>query len=337
MRYVVTGGAGFIGSNFARMLLSGSLVQEELKVVVLDNFGYASNLENLQMYSSDSRLTVIKGDITDETVVEEVLKRNDIVVNFAAQSHVDRSLSNPSEFVKSNIVGVETLMRFGLKNGISRFIQVSTDEVYGSKVEGESQESDALLPNSPYSASKAAADLLVRSYVQSFGLNASITRCCNNFGPYQFPEKLIPLFITNLLNGKSVPIYGTGLNIREWIHVDDHCRAIQTVISRGKAGEIYNLGTKDRLTNIALTALILEELGKTESEIAYVDDRPAHDQRYALSTFKAESELGMTFNADFKNQLKATIEWYRTNSSWWNKLKVTTNTDSNSRKVSYEV
>ena len=336
MRYVVTGGAGFIGSNFVRMLLNGSLVSEELEVVVFDNFGYASSAENLRMYSSDSRLTVVKGDITDESAVEEILKSNDIVVNFAAESHVDRSLLNPSEFVKSNIVGVEILMRFGLKNGISRFIQVSTDEVYGSKVEGESQEDDSLLPNSPYSASKAAADLLVRSYVKSFGLNASITRCCNNFGPYQFPEKLIPLFITNLLNGEKVPIYGTGLNVREWIHVDDHCRGIQTVISSGKAGEIYNLGTKDRLTNLALTALILKELGKSESEIVYVDDRAAHDQRYALSTLKAQSELGITFETEFKKQLKDTIEWYRNNSSWWGKILARTNTQINSREVSYE-
>lgn len=317
MRYLVTGGGGFIGSNYVRMLLSGTLAQGEIEILVLDNFGYASNRENLKKYSQDRRLTVVEGDITDEAVVDEVMKKNDVVVNFAAQSHVDRSLSNPSEFIKSNIVGVETLMRYGLKNEISRFIQVSTDEVYGSKTEGESEEGDPLLPNSPYSASKAAADLLVRSYVESFGLNASITRCCNNFGPYQFPEKLIPLFITNLLTGKRVPVYGSGLNIREWIYVDDHCRGIQKVVASGKPGGIYNLGTKDRLSNIELTRLILNVLQKDETEIEHVDDRPAHDLRYALCTKKAQTELGLTFETDFNSRLKDTIDWYKNNSSWW--------------------
>jgi dTDP-glucose 4,6-dehydratase len=265
------------------------------------------------------------------------MKKNDIVVNFAAQSHVDRSLSNPSEFIKSNIVGVETLMRYGVKKEISRFIQVSTDEVYGSKVEGESEEGDPLLPNSPYSASKAAADLLVRSYVESFGLNASITRCCNNFGPYQFPEKLIPLFITNLLTGQRVPIYGSGLNIREWIHVDDHCRGIQKVISSGKPGEIYNLGTKDRLTNIDLTKMILNELQKDESEIEYVRDRPAHDLRYALCTVKAQNELGITFETDFNIQLKDTIDWYKNNFSWWSPLIATSKLGLSSKVPLHEI
>ena len=317
MRYLVTGGAGFIGSNFVRMLLSGSLASDDLEIVVLDNFSYAANLANLAMYSQDSRLSVIKGDITDEDLVDEVLKKNDVVVNFAAQSHVDRSLSNPSEFIRSNIVGVENLMRHGLKNGISKFIQISTDEVYGSKIENESHEGDSLLPNSPYSASKAAADLLVRSYVKSFGLNASITRCCNNFGPFQFPEKLIPLFVTSLILKRKVPVYGSGLNIREWIHVDDHCRGIQKVIALGQPGEIYNLGTNHRLSNIELTRMILHELGKDESAIEFVVDRPAHDFRYALSTKKTRDELGLSFTSDFKDLLKSTIEWYKANPEWW--------------------
>jgi dTDP-glucose 4,6-dehydratase len=320
MRYLVTGGAGFIGSNFVRMLLGGSLVSDDLEVVVLDNFSYAANLANLKMFSEDARLSVVKGDITDEDLVGEVLKKDDVVINFAAQSHVDRSLSNPSEFVRSNIVGVETLMRQGLKNGISKFVQISTDEVYGSKIENESHEDDSLLPNSPYSASKAAADLLVRSYVKSFGLNASITRCCNNFGPFQFPEKLIPLFITSLIMERKVPVYGSGLNIREWIHVDDHCRGIQKVIAAGQPGEIYNLGTNHRLSNIELTEMILHELGKDQSAIEYVDDRPGHDFRYALNTQKARDELGLVFTTDFNDLLKSTIEWYRVNPEWWRPL-----------------
>jgi dTDP-glucose 4,6-dehydratase len=320
MRYLVTGGAGFIGSNFVRMLLATTSVGNDLEVVVLDNFSYAANLANLAMCSEDSRLSIIKGDITDENLVDEILKQDDVIVNFAAQSHVDRSLSNPSEFIRSNIVGVENLMRHGLKNRISKFVQVSTDEVYGSKIEVESHEDDSLLPNSPYSASKAAADLLVRSYVKSFGLNASITRCCNNFGPYQFPEKLIPLFITNLIMGRKVPIYGSGQNIREWIHVDDHCRGIQKVVSSGQPGEIYNLGTNHRLSNVELTRMILHELGKDESAIEYVADRPAHDFRYALNTQKAREKLGLNFNTNFRNLLNSTVEWYKANPEWWSPL-----------------
>lgn len=320
MRYLVTGGGGFIGSNYVRMLLRGELKADNLEITVLDNFGYAANFENLKMHSTDSRLSIVRGDITDETVVEHVMKNIDVVVNFAAQSHVDRSLSDPSEFIQSNIVGVETLMRLGLKNKISKFIQVSTDEVYGSKADGESHEGDVLLPNSPYSASKAAADLLVRSYVESFGLNANITRCCNNFGPYQFPEKLIPLFITNLISGRKVPVYGSGLNIREWIYVDDHCRGIQNVLSSGLPGEIYNLGTKHRLSNIDLTRMIIQELGKEESCIEYVRDRPGHDFRYALNSSKARTELKINFDTNFKNSLRTTIEWYSNNPNWWGPL-----------------
>jgi dTDP-glucose 4,6-dehydratase len=302
------------------MLLGETIRNDNLEVVVLDNFSYAANLANLKLFLEDSRLSIIKGDITDEELVDDVLKPDDVVVNFAAQSHVDRSLSNPSEFIRSNTVGVENLMRQGLKNRISKFVQISTDEVYGSKIEHESTEDDPLLPNSPYSASKAAADLLVRSYVKSFGLNASITRSCNNFGPYQFPEKIIPFFITNLMQERKIPVYGSGLNIREWIHVDDHCRGIQKVIAMGQPGEIYNIGTNHRLSNIELTRMILREIGKDESEIEYVIDRPAHDFRYALNTRKSRDDLGLSFTTDFSELLKTTIDWYRANPQWWSPL-----------------
>lgn len=320
MRYLVTGGAGFIGSNFVRQLLQGNRKEAQIEVIVLDNFGIGSNTENLVTFKDDPRLHVIAGDITNEETVKSVMKRIDVVLNFAAESHVDRSLTNPSSFIQSNIVGTEVLLRTAVDNGISRFIQISTDEVYGSIESGESIETDPLLPNSPYSASKASADLIVRSYVESFGFNASITRCCNNFGPYQFPEKMIPLFVTNLLEGKKVPLYGNGKNIREWIYVEDHCKGIEAVIHNGSKGEIYNIGTSNRISNLDLTLLILSIMNLSPDMIEYVEDRKGHDLRYALNSQKLNKNLGVKFESNFQEKIIETIEWYKKRIDWWSPL-----------------
>lgn len=285
MNYFVTGGAGFIGSNYVRMLLTDKF-GPVLKVTVFDKLTYAGNLDNLKEVAGDPRFSFVKGDICDEKLVRDSISKDDIVVHFAAESHVDRSISGPSEFVRTNILGTQVLLSVALENRAKLFLHVSTDEVYGSVESGDSVESDPLLPNSPYSASKAASDLLVRSYVQTYGLDARITRCCNNFGPNQYPEKFIPLSVKSLKEGKEIPVYGDGLNIREWIHVDDHCLAIQAVIRDGQPGEIYNIGSGESFSNLEIANHILDSFGFDRTRLSFVKDRAGHDFRYSLNSEK---------------------------------------------------
>jgi dTDP-glucose 4,6-dehydratase len=286
MNYFVTGGAGFIGSNYVRMLLTNQLGSIS-KVTVFDKLTYAGNLENLAEVSSDIRLNFIKGDICDAKLVENSIQENDVIVHFAAESHVDRSISGPFEFVNTNVLGTQVLLAAAHRKNAKLFLHVSTDEVYGSIESGSSVETDPLLPNSPYSASKAASDLLVRSYVKTFGVDARITRCCNNFGPNQFPEKFIPLAIKQLNEGKKIPIYGDGKNVREWIQVEDHCRAIQSVIENGSAGEIYNIGSGIQMTNLEIAEILATNFKLSlDVAIEFIPDRPGHDLRYSLNTKK---------------------------------------------------
>jgi dTDP-glucose 4,6-dehydratase len=286
MNYFVTGGAGFIGSNYVRMLLTNQLGPVS-KVTVLDKLTYAGNLENLSEVVLDPRFQFVKGDICDENLVRGLISKNDIVVHFAAESHVDRSISGPSEFVRTNVLGTQILLSAAVVNEAQLFLHVSTDEVYGSIESGSSIETDPLMPNSPYSASKAASDLLVRSYIQTFGLNAKITRCCNNYGPNQYPEKFIPLSISKLKQNKRIPVYGDGLNVREWIHVKDHCKGIQEVIEFGDSGEIYNIGSGFLISNIHLAEKIVQVFSKEfETSIEFIQDRLGHDIRYSLNSNK---------------------------------------------------
>ena len=289
MNYLVTGGAGFIGSNYVRMLLKDQLGPVK-KVKVVDKLTYAGSLENLSDVSSDRRFAFFKGDICDETLIHSLIEEDDIIVNFAAESHVDRSITGPSEFIRTNVLGTQVLLSAAVTKKTKMFLHVSNDEVYGSVELGSSVESDPLLPNSPYSASKAASDLLVRSYVKTYGLDARITRCCNNYGPNQYPEKFIPLAIKNLREGKKIPVYGDGTNIREWIHVDDHCRGIQIVIEKGSAGEIYNIGSGESFSNIELTHLLIKHSQNQAGEYEYVSDRSGHDYRYSLSCEKIKQK-----------------------------------------------
>lgn len=319
MKILVTGGAGFIGSNFVkRQLKENPLGISE--IIVLDKLTYAGNLGNFAQKEREL-FEFIEGDICDVAVTEAIIKKVDHIVNFAAESHVDRSLVNASSFVTSNILGTQVLLENSRRHGIEKFVQVSTDEVYGSIAAGSWDEDFPLLPNSPYSASKASADLLVRSYQKTFGLNTNVTRCSNNFGPYQYPEKLIPLFVTNLIQNKKVPMYGSGSNIREWIHVEDHCRGIELVISNGKSGEIYNIGSGNEMTNLELAKLILKEMNEDESRIEFVDDRKGHDFRYSVSYEKISRELGFVPQIDFLSGLRSTVDFYKEESSWWIPLK----------------
>jgi dTDP-glucose 4,6-dehydratase len=311
-KILVTGGCGFIGSNFIHYILKK---YKNYKIANLDKLTYAGNLENLKDIEKNPGYKFIKGDICDKKIVDEALQGVDIVVNFAAATHVDRSLYEPDSFIKTNIVGTHTLLESAKKFGIKKFIQVSTDEVYGSINEGKFKETDNLLPNSPYAASKAGADLVARAYHKTFDLPVLITRSSNNFGPFQYPEKLIPLFIANLLKSKKVPLYGSGKNIRDWIYVLDNCEAIDIVLHRGEIGEIYNIGAENEKTNIEITKTILESLGKDESFIEYVKDRPGHDFRYALDIRKIK-KLGWKPKYNFKKAIKETIEWYLKNQSW---------------------
>lgn len=306
MNYFVTGGAGFIGSNYVQMLLTNQLGPVS-KVTVFDKLTYAGSLENLKQVVTDPRFSFIQGDICDEELVRTSILKNDIIVHFAAESHVDRSISKPSEFIRTNVLGTQVLLSVAVENEAKLFLHVSTDEVYGSIESGSSVESDPLLPNSPYSASKAASDLLVRSYVQTFGLDARITRCCNNFGPNQYPEKFIPLSIKNLLENRRIPVYGNGENIREWIHVGEHCRAIQSVIDSGVKGEIYNIGSGHLFTNLQLAEKILALFKASENWIEYVEDRKGHDYRYALNKSKIELELGFRIQYDFDQKFAETF------------------------------
>ncbi len=320
MRLLVTGGAGFIGSNYVRRLLDGTLSGVE-SVVVLDKLTYAGNLENLSTVQSDSRFSFVQGDICDRDLLKSILPNVDAVVNFAAESHVDNSINNSDEFVRTNILGVQILLEEIRRIPGIRFLQVSTDEVYGSISEGSWTESEPLLPNSPYAATKAAAEMLVRAFHRTFGVDTVVTRCSNNYGPFHYPEKLIPLFITNLIEGKKVPVYGQGLNVRDWLHVDDHCRGIHLALTKGKAGEIYNIGGGRELPNIEITTTILELMGRDDSAIEYVEDRLGHDLRYSVDWAKAERELGYRPQIDFESGLVAVIDWYQSNQSWWKPLK----------------
>ena len=320
MRLLVTGGAGFIGSSFVRMISNGTIDGiSELRV--LDKLTYAGNLENLREIDSDS-FEFTKGDICDVETVRRVSKHVDAIINFAAESHVDKSIANPNDFVLSNVLGVQNLLNASISNGVGKFVQVSTDEVYGSVGSGFSVEADPILPNSPYSASKASAELLVRSFHKTYGLHTIITRSSNNYGPFQFPEKLIPLFITNLIQDKKVPIYGTGKNIRDWIFVEENCHAINQVMQNGKAGEIYNIGGNQQFTNLEITSLILDLMNKDSNFIEFVRDRKGHDERYALNNQKVAKEIGFVPKIQFRLGLEKTIDWYVRNENWWRKLVV---------------
>ena len=320
-RVLVTGGCGFIGSNFIRLELA---TDPGLSIVNVDKLTYAGNLANLADLRDDPRYQFAQGDICDGEFLSSLLQAGgiDAVVNFAAESHVDRSILDSSPFVQTNIVGTQTLLDCCRRHHIARYLQVSTDEVYGSLGEdGKFTEETPIAPNSPYSASKAAADLLVRAYVQTFDFPAVITRCSNNYGPYQFPEKLIPLFISNALQDQALPVYGTGLNVRDWIHVLDHCRGIGAALRRGRVGEVYNFGGNSELTNLDLTHSLLEALGKPASLIRYVADRPGHDHRYAIDASKAKRELGWEPQTVFRDGLRQTIDWYLANPDWIARIK----------------
>jgi len=321
MRVLVTGGAGFIGSNFVRRALQHSWMGID-SILVLDALTYAGVKSNLEPVASQANLKFVEGDICDSKLVSSLLGQVDAVVNFAAESHVDRSIFNAGKFVKTNIMGVQVILDAIESSGREiRFLQVSTDEVYGSIELGSWDETSPLLPNSPYSASKAGGELLARAYHKTHGLDVVITRCSNNYGPYHFPEKLIPLFITNLLEGKKVPVYGTGANVRDWLHVDDHCRAIYLALMKGKSGEVYNIGGGRELANLEITNLILGEMGAEKSSIVYVEDRKGHDLRYSVDWTKISRELGYKPQVKFEDGLRSTIEWYRNNLRWWRPLK----------------
>ena len=318
-KMLITGGAGFIGSNFVRYMLDK---YEDCEIVNLDSLTYCGNLENLRGVEDNSNYTFVKGDITDKELVFEITADTDYIVNFAAESHVDRSIEDPEIFIKSNVLGTQVLLDAAKEYGIQKYLQVSTDEVYGSLGKtGYFREDTPLAPNSPYSASKASADLMVRAYNKTFDLPVNITRCSNNYGPYQFPEKLIPLMISNALEGKPLPVYGDGMNIRDWLHVYDHCSAIDLVLHNGKIGEIYNIGGNNEKKNIEIVKLILQNLNKPESLIKFVRDRLGHDRRYAIDSTKIQNELGWKPEYTFETGIAETIRWYLDNRKWWERIK----------------
>jgi dTDP-glucose 4,6-dehydratase len=322
VRVLVTGGAGFIGSHYVRSLLGGRYPAfAGADVVVLDLLTYAGTLTNLPDPAREPQLRFVQGDIRDAEVVARVMADADVVVHFAAESHVDRSITGAADFVTTNVVGTQVLLQAALEAEVSRFVHVSTDEVYGSIDSGSWPETHPLQPNSPYSASKAGSDLLARSYHRTHGLPVCITRCSNNYGPHQFPEKVIPLFVTNLLDGKKVPLYGDGLNVRDWLHVDDHCRGIQLVAEKGRDGETYNIGGGTELTNRDLTYRLLAAVGADESMIEPVADRKGHDRRYSVDWSKIADELGYTPQTPFERGLVDTVAWYRDHRAWWEPLK----------------
>jgi dTDP-glucose 4,6-dehydratase len=318
MKFLVTGGAGFIGSNFVRRISRQN--GQDNQVIVLDALTYSGNLENLKEVLGQENVHFVHGDIRNGSLVESLIEKSEICVNFAAESHVDRSIESPFQIADTNTMGTLNLLEAARKFSLAKFIQVSTDEVYGSISSGKWTEESPLEPNSPYSASKAASDLLVRAYHRTYGLNVNITRCTNNYGPFQFPEKLIPLFVTNLIQGKSVPIYGNGLNIRDWLHVDDHCLGIELVISKGVPGEVYNIGGGLEISNIDLTYLLLSQMGYGSEKIQHVEDRKGHDLRYSLSFEKISRELGYSPKVDFEKGFRETVEWYQANPEWWRPL-----------------
>jgi dTDP-glucose 4,6-dehydratase len=314
MRYLVTGGAGFIGSHYVRTLLGDAWgLSAPTKLTVLDTLTYAGNLANIEPVKDDSRLHFVEGDILDPRLVDTLMADADVVVHFAAESHVDRSILGAADFVMTNVVGTQTLLDSALRIGVEKFVHVSTDEVYGSIEEGSWDEQRPLEPNSPYSASKASSDLLARAYHRTHKLPVCITRCSNNYGPYQFPEKVIPLFVTNLIDGLTVPLYGEGANIRDWLHVDDHCRGIHHVAECGRPGEIYNK---------ELTGLLLDACGADWDRVVRVEDRKGHDLRYSVDISKITAELGYKPQVAFDSGLADTVKWYSENRGWWEPLKV---------------
>lgn len=319
LRVLVTGGAGFIGSNFVRRILDGSFGGVS-SVTVLDKLTYAGTLTNLSGLPKGS-YEFVKGDICDQNLVTKLANRHDSIVNFAAESHVDRSIMGAKDFVVTNVLGTQTLLEAARRGVVETVIQVSTDEVYGSIVAGSWSEAEPLLPNSPYAASKASADLVARSYHQTYGLDVRITRCSNNYGPNQFPEKLIPRFVTSLTEGNKVPVYGNGSNVRDWLHVDDHCRALFSVLTCGQPGEIYNIGGGTELTNLELTLKILDLMGMDESFIEHVPDRLGHDFRYSVNVEKISRQLGFRPEVSLEVGLSKTVEWYQKNETWWRALK----------------
>jgi dTDP-glucose 4,6-dehydratase len=322
MKLLVTGGAGFIGSNFVRMALTDKFPDFNVEqLTVLDLLTYAGDEENLKPVASDKRYKFVKGDIRDLELAKKLMQDADQVVHFAAESHVDRSIEGGSEFVSTNVMGTQVLLDAAKSSNIKRFVHVSTDEVYGSISEGSWPEDHPLLPNSPYSASKAGSDLLVRAYNRTHKLDTVITRCSNNYGQYQFPEKVMPLFITNIIEGKKVPLYGNGLNVRDWLHVDDHCRGIALALTKGRAGEVYNIGGGTELTNVELTHKILKAMGVGEEFIQPVEDRKGHDLRYSVDISKINTELGYSPQVNFEEGLEQTINWYKNNEAWWKKHK----------------
>ena len=316
---LVTGGAGFIGSNFVRYMVDK---YPEYDIMNLDALTYSGNLENLKDIENKENYSFVKGDIRDKSIVDDLVKKCDYVINFAAESQVDRSIFNPEIFIKSNVLGTQVLLNASKEFGVEKYIQISTDEVYGTLGEsGYFTENSPLQPNSPYSASKAGGDLITRAYFETFDLPMNITRCSNNYGPYQFPEKLIPLMISNALEDKSLPVYGDGKNIRDWLHVYDHCTAIDLVLHEGKLGEVYNIGGNNEKENIYIVKLILEELGKDESLIEFVTDRLGHDRRYAIDSTKIQTDLGWKPKYTFEIGIKETIKWYLDNQEWISKVR----------------
>ena len=321
MKILVTGGAGFVGSHYVRTLLDdGYPGFGHAQVTVLDKLTYAGNLANLEPVAASPRFSLVRGDICDAALLASVVPGHDVVINFAAETHVDRSIVGASAFVAANVTGVQILMQACVDAGVSRVVQVSTDEVYGSVASGSWAENALLEPNSPYSAAKAGGDLMARAYARTHGLNVSITRCCNNYGPYQYPEKIIPLFVTNLLDGLKVPLYGDGLNVRGWIHVDDHCRGIQLVLEKGRPGHVYHINGDAEITNVELTQALLDCCGEDWSMVARVADRKGHDRRYSLDDSVLRN-MGYSPQIPFNEGLKATVQWYQDNRRWWEPLK----------------
>ena len=314
MRLLVTGGAGFIGSNYIRMLVNGEL-KGISKIIVLDKLTYSGNKQNLIDLDSSS-YEFVQGDICDTDLVLKLSKQVDAIVNFAAESHVDRSIDSSREFIQTNVLGTHTLLESARKSNLSTFLQISTDEVYGSILEGSWDEDFPLQPNSPYAASKASADLISQAYHRTYGMDVRITRCSNNYGPYQYPEKVIPLFITNLIQDKKVPLYGQGLNVRDWLHVTDHCRGIHLVLTKGKPGDVFNIGGGRELSNLELTRVILEAMAASEERIEEVVDRLGHDFRYSLNIEKITNQLGYKPEVDFEEGISQTIEWYKSTKKW---------------------
>jgi dTDP-glucose 4,6-dehydratase len=321
MHVLVTGGAGFIGTNFIRLAMKNDL-NEISKITVLDKLTYAGIKENISEFTVSPKFNFIEGDISDSNTVKSIISEVDSVVNFAAESHVDRSINNSTDFVNSNILGVQVLLEaIRIVGKKKRFLQVSTDEVYGSIKKGSWDELSPIKPNSPYSASKASAEHFVNSYHHTYGLTTLITRSSNNYGPYQYPEKIIPLFITNIIEGKKLPLYGNGKNVRDWLHVDDHCRGLYKVLINGKSGDTYNIGGGTELTNEALTMMILTKMGFEFSQVQYVEDRLGHDFRYSVNWLKIHDSLGYSPEILFEEGITKTISWYLENKSWWQQIK----------------